>query len=471
MADGSCPNTLCGLSPGAGDPRSPATHSRRKDWLAMNRREFLAAIGAAYGTAACAWAAPRSWFVDYARGEDGPPIERFVNTLCPMCPGGCGLNIRVVHGCAVGVRGNKTHPINRGGLCSRASAVLQDLYNPDRLHKPLRQTARGSGRWEEIDWDTAINEIAEKLRNMREKTGPQGLCVVQGRDRGVTRTAWRRFTQAYGSPNLVDAFPDDVLGVLPAVLATQGVRQRLGYDLSQSAFVLSFCSGWLDASWSFEQAAKAFADFRRGRPDFRPRWVHAEPRSSLTATKADEWLPIRPGTEGALAMGIAHVIIREALYDHRFVERHTHGFDDWTDKDGVKHLGFRRLVLQDFTPAKVRAITGVPEGDLFRLGREFGMQRPAVAIGFDGGGCGTQATYDRMAIHCLNALVGSIDVPGGVTVFQEMSLLEGDPVLDTPAERGLGQPRLDGPVHRRRLAENAVDLLAAALESGRPYAT
>ncbi|MFQ5411087.1 MAG: molybdopterin-dependent oxidoreductase [Phycisphaerae bacterium] len=455
-----------------------------KDWLELNRREFLAALGATYGSVACAWAAPRSQFINYARGEDGPGIERFVNTLCPMCPGGCGLRVRVVHGCAVGVRGNKSHPINRGGICSRASAVLQDLYNPDRLHQPLKRVGpRGSGQWQEIGWDEAVATVAERLGDIRESGGPRGLCVVMGRDRGVMRTAWRRFVRAYGSPNWVDAFPEDNLGPLPAVLATHGVRQRLGYDLSRSAFVLSFSSQWLDAHWSIEQAAKAFADFRRGRPGYRPRWVHLGPRYSLTATKADEWVPMRPGSEGILALGIAHVMIREGLYDRRFVERHGFGFDDWDGaasdsgagredgKDSGAHLGFRRMVLQDYTPAKVSAATGVSEGDIFRLGREFGTHRPAVAIGFDGGGCGAQATYTRMAIHCLNALAGSIDVPGGITVFQELTLLEKDFDLDKVAGLGLANRRLDGTAADHRLSDGAIDLLADAITTGRPYST
>ncbi len=442
-----------------------------KDWLELDRREFLVALGAVYGAGTCAWAAPRSWFIDYAAGEDAPPRERFVNTLCPMCPGGCGLKVRVVHGCAVGVRGNEDHPINRGGLCSRASAALQDVYNPDRLHGPLRCAgSRGSGRWEPIDWDSAIERIAERLRALRGEGRPQALCVVLGRDRGLSRAAWRRFARAYGTPNVVDAFPDDNLGVSPAVLASHGLRQRLGYDIARASHVLSFASGWLDAHWSTEQAARGFADFRRGRPGFRPKWIHVEPRYSLTAAKADEWLPIHPGTEGVLALGIAHVMVREGLYDRDFVAQHGFGFDDWVDRNGVTHAGFRGMVLRDYSPATVQATTGVPEGAVFRLAREFSANRPAIALGFDGGGCSAQATYTRMAIHHLNALVGSIDVPGGVTVFQDVSLLEMDRQVDEVALRGLASPRLDGAAGRRRLSGHAIDLLADSLESGRPYA-
>ncbi len=395
-----------------------------KDWLSLNRRDFLAALGVTYGNVACAMAAPRSWFVEYATNEDSPPHERFVNTLCPMCPGGCGLSIRMVHGCAVGVRGNKNHPINRGGLCSRASSVLQDLYNPDRIRQPLRSVGgKGAGRWEPIGWDAAFDMIAEKLQQVR-ADGPQSLCTVIGRDRGLTRVAWQRFMKAFGSPNLIDAFPDDNLDVHPTVLATQGIRQRIGYDIANASYVLSFSSGWLDAHWSAEQSARSFADFRRGRPGFRPRWVHVAPRYSITGVKADEWLPIRPGTEGTLALGIAHVLIREDLYDRAFIEQHGFGFNDWTDQAGVDHMGFRRMVLQEYSPASVTARTGVAEGDIFRIAREFSVSQPGIALGYDGGGCEAPATYDRMAIHCLNALVGNLDIPGGVTVFQTLSLLD-----------------------------------------------
>jgi len=441
-----------------------------KDWLGMDRREFLAALGATYGVAASAVAAPRSWFLEYAGAEDAAPREAYVNAACPMCPGGCGVQVRTVHGYAVGVRGNKNHPINRGGLCSRAPAMLQDVYNPDRLRHPLQADGgRGSGRWKEIGWDEAIELIASKLQDIRGRS-PQGLCAILGRDRGLMRTAWARFMRAFGSPNMIDAFPDDNLGVDPAVLASQGIRQRVGYDVARASYVLSFASGWLDAHWSTEQAARGFADFRRGRPGFRPKWVHIEPRLSLTAAKADEWVGIQPGTDGVLALGLAHVMVREGLYDRAFVERFGSGFEDWTDRDGKAHLGFRRFVLQEFEPTKVQSITGVPEGDVFRLAREFTNDRPAIAIGYEGGGCGRQSAYDRMAIHCLNALNGSIDVAGGVTVFPEFDLWTTDPELDEIAKRGLAAQRLDGTSDRRRLGSNGIDLLRDALQGGEPYA-
>ncbi len=440
-----------------------------KDWLALSRRDFLAALGATYGTAACAMGAPKSWSLEYARSEGAVPREQWVNTLCPMCPGGCGLTVRTVHGYAVGVRGNNDHPINRGGLCSRASVALQDVYNPDRLRLPLQAVGeKGSGKFKEIPWDQAIDLLTSKLSEVRGR-GPQGLCTVLGRDRGLTRTAWTRFMRAFGSPNLFEEAPDDNLSADPVVLAAQGVRRRVGHDVAGASFVLSLSSGWLDAHWSTVQAAKGFAEFRRGRPGFRPRWVHVEPRFSITATKADEWLPIRPGTEGVLALGLAHVMVREGLYDRSYVDHFGYGFDDWTDADGKEHCGFRRFVLEEYPPAKVQSITGVEDGDVFRLARELAANRPSIVLGYDGGGCGRQAVYDRMAIHCLNALNGSIDVPGGVTVFSDFGLLAAEVETDDIANRGLGSPRLDGLPQQRRLMDRGIDLLAESLAQGKPY--
>ncbi|MFQ5490517.1 MAG: twin-arginine translocation signal domain-containing protein, partial [Phycisphaerae bacterium] len=112
----------------------------------ISRRDFLAASCVVCGAGPYLLADERQSHLDYVGAEDAAPIERFVNTVCPMCPGGCGVRVRVVHECAVGIRGNPSHPINRGGLCARGSAVLQELYHPERLLKPQQRVgSRGAG--------------------------------------------------------------------------------------------------------------------------------------------------------------------------------------------------------------------------------------------------------------------------------------------------------------------------------------
>lgn len=409
----------------------------------FTRREFLIA-----GTAAGVMSSGAASVADviYAGAKNGvsEPIERTVRTLCRACPGGCGLQVRVVNNCVVGIAGNPDHPINRGGVCPKAPAAVQSLYNPDRLTKPVALAGpKGSGRFLPIEWPDAIERLAVRLRTIRRAPGPQSLVVVVNGDRGLSRLLWRRFLQAYGSNNLIDwSFPE-AHEAYPFTWAMHGLKRAVGYDLARSRYVLSFGSQWLDAHWSPAQAGAAFAALRGRRQAVRPRFVHIEPRLSLTGAKADEWVPVRPGTEGALALGLAHVLLREGLYDRRFVEQLTHGFDDPVEA-GTERIGFRRLVLRDYGPSKVAEITGVDEGTIFRLAREFATHQPAVALGYDGSGVSSQRTHDRMAIHALNALAGSIDVPGGVTTFQDLNLLnERMPEVDDLAEQGLAKPPID----------------------------
>lgn len=436
----------------------------------LTRREFVIAGGVAGAMAAHARA-----FGDivYAGADKGKsvPIERMAMTVCRQCPGGCGLRIRVVNGCVVGIAGNPNHPINRGGICARAPAALQTLYNPDRLTKPaLLAGPKGSGLYRPIEWPEAIQRLAAKFSAIRQSPGPQSGAVLINAERGLTRLLWGCFLQAYGSNNLIDWSGPEGHQASPAFAAMQGFKGAVGYDLARARYVLSFGSQWLDAHWSPAQASAALAELRSGRQAARAKFVHIEPRLSLTGAKADEWVPVHPGTEGALALGLAHVLVREGLYDREFVAHLAFGFEDPPGGESER-IGFRRLVLRDYAPARVAKITGVEEGTIFRLAREFAARRPAVALGFDGSGVSTQRCYDRMAIHALNALVGSIDVPGGVTHFQDVALLNDPlPEPDLIAEQGLSKPRLDqADVSRYPLGDVAPRTLAERVLADVPY--
>ena len=149
------------------------------------------------------------------------------------------------------------------------------------------------------------------------------------------------------------------------------------------------------------------------------------PRLSLTGVKADEWIPIRPGTYGALALGIANVIINTQLYDADFVRDFTFGFEDFVDAEGVQHQGFKSLVLETYTLERVSSITGISTDKIARIAGEFATNRPAVAVlpTEPGELSSGNALYTALAVHALNALVGSIDVKGGVIIqrFPELA--------------------------------------------------
>jgi anaerobic selenocysteine-containing dehydrogenase len=201
------------------------------------------------------------------------------------------------------------------------------------------------------------------------------------------------------------------------------------------------------------------------------RMTQVDTRFSITAAKADEWVPIRPGTDGALALGIAYVMINEELYDEEFLTQHTFGFEDWTDEDGVQHMGFKTLVLRDYFPSQVGAITGVPAETITRIAREFATTRPAVAIGDRGISMWSNGLFNQMAVHALNALVGSIDTPGGVLTQREPPLLPWPELAPDPvAQEGWAQPRGDYAGTRRYpLARDVYQQLPDSIASDEPY--
>ncbi len=185
----------------------------------------------------------------------------------------------------------------------------------------------------------------------------------------------------------------------------------------------------------------------------------------MTAAKADEWIPVNPGTEGALALGIAHMMVKEGLYDSGFVRDHTFGFEHWRDSQGKEHRGFRTVLIEDYEPSVVSQTTGVPVESIIRLAREFAANKPSLAIGRRSG------VYDQFAIHSLNALAGNLEVPGGVLRPRKIPLGELPPIqIDQVAEKGLTMPRIDGAgMAQYPLAHDVPHSFSKALEGGKPY--
>ena len=191
----------------------------------------------------------------------------------------------------------------------------------------------------------------------------------------------------------------------------------------------------------------------------------------MTASKADQWVPVHPGTDGALALGIAHWIIKEKKYDRNFIDHHTFGYEDKKGPDGKDRMGFKTLVLKEYSPKQVSKITGVPEETIVQIAREFSSHRPSIAISGRGVGMQTNGTYAQMAIDSLNALVGSIDARGGLLLQRKPPFRKWPPVhKDSVAEKGLSQPRIDGAGKMPfPFAEEVPYTLPERIEKGEPY--
>jgi anaerobic selenocysteine-containing dehydrogenase len=185
-------------------------------------------------------------------------------------------------------------------------------------------------------------------------------------------------------------------------------------------------------------------------------------------------VPLRPGTEAALALGMAYVIVNSGLHNQEFVENYCYGFEDFEDEDGVTHSGFRSLLMEHYTLEKVSSITGVTTDVIARLAGEFATNHPAVAVVPTevGGLANGNSLYTAMAVHALNALVGSIDVKGGVLVQRFPELTPWPEVeSDRANRRGLAQPRIDGAGRDEiPLAYSAYQQVAENILDAEPYA-
>ncbi|MFQ5869401.1 MAG: molybdopterin-dependent oxidoreductase, partial [Candidatus Zixiibacteriota bacterium] len=190
---------------------------------------------------------------------------------------------------------------------------------------------------------------------------------------------------------------------------------------------------------------RGFGQLRRGRAGRRAKIVHVSTRYTPFSSRVDEWIQVNPGTYGALALGMAHVIISEERYDPDFIDGFTLGFREVVEIDGAFEPGFRDHVLENYSPEKVSSITGVPEKTIIRLSEEFASAKPGVTYGGDGPASYSNAVTELVAIHCLNALVGSIDVPGGIMIQSSPPLkIPKSPEADPLFANNLKQRRLDG---------------------------
>ena len=257
-----------------------------------------------------------------------PGIATWKPSVCTLCSAGCGLLVRVMQGEAEVVRrgqqglikmglakkleGNPQHPVNRGKLCARGQAGLQVLYHPDRITHPIKRTgARGSGEFQQITWDDALKEVAAHLITLQRSNSANSLAFLARPLHGQRQELIARFLKAYGAPPAVWYQPFDEAVLRQANLLSFGHPALPTFDLARADYVISFGADFL-GTWNSPVAQSAgYGEMRQGRPGRRAKFVQVESRMSQTGANADEWIPCRPGTEGALALGIAHVILSE----------------------------------------------------------------------------------------------------------------------------------------------------------------
>lgn len=394
--------------------------------MKIKRRDFLKLLGGVSGGVALA-AFGCDDTIDVPErlielAKNGPSIETWKNTICGQCPSGCGIKVRLIDKIPVYIKGNPLYPVNQGGMCPSGHSSLELLFNPERIKEPLKRIGiPGSGKWEPISWDETLKTVANKMLELRGNNKPHHVAFLDGsQQQSLVSEHISNFMKVYGSPNYYQ-YPSVKNDVVPFMLL-QGIEQIPSYDLLNTNYVVSFGSNFLEEGYSPVYYTKLYAHLKEVTEARKTRFIQIDSRMSLTAANADRWIPIRPGTYGALALGIAYVLIREELYDKDFIEKYSFGFNDWTDKNGKKHLGFKSNVLGNYFPEQVAEITGVPGETILEIGRALGNNKPSVVLGDQGCVDNTNGTFSQMAVHSLDALLGNFERKGGLYFIENPPL-------------------------------------------------
>src|SRR5579864_3413305 len=398
----------------------------------MQRRDFLKITAITGATAALdACGNPEHQMIRFIPEEDlVPGIATWKPSICTLCPAGCGMLVRVMQGEAEVVRngqlgllkmglakkleGNPNHPISQGKLCPRGQAGLQVTYHPDRIQNPLARTGpRGSGQFKEISWDDAIKQLVAQLSALQTNKQENGLAFITSPLRGQRNEILQRFTAGFkGSQSIEFALFDDSV-VSAANSNSFNHSGPYTVDLAQSNYVISVGADFL-GTWNSPVAQSvAFGKMRKGRAGLRGKFVHVEPRMSLTAASADEWIPCTPGTEGVFALGLAHVILAEKLRPSGAGGSAGALIDGWSGG------------LADYAPEKIAPQTGIPATTITRIAREAAAQGPAVAIIGDAASAHTNGFFNALAVNALNELLGSVGKPGGINFAPAANLSSG----------------------------------------------
>jgi anaerobic selenocysteine-containing dehydrogenase len=378
----------------------------------MQRRDFIkisALTGVISTLEACGH--PEQQLIRFVPEEDLiPGIATWKPSICTLCSAGCGLLVRVMQGEAEVVRhgqhglikmglakkleGNPQNPVNQGKLCARGQAGLQVLYNPDRITHPIKRTgARGSGQFQEISWDDALKEVASHLTTLQSSKQANSLAFLARPLRGQRHELIERFLKAFGAPPAVWYEPFDEAVLRQANLLSFGHAALPTIDLGRADYVLSFGADFL-GTWNSPVAQSAgYGEMRQGRPGRRAKFVQIESRMSQTGANCDEWIACQPGTEGALALGIAHVILNEKLAAQGAGARAGSQIAGWS------------AGLPEFAPEAVEKQTGVSAAVIKRLAHEIAQSGSATAIIGGAPLAQTNGLFNALAVNALESLV------------------------------------------------------------------
>ncbi len=389
----------------------------------LKRRDFLKALGlGGVGTGLGfmlgeSTKTPATNLIPYVVPPEDivPGVANWYSSLCTQCNAGCGIIVRVLEGRAKKIEGNPHHPVNQGRLCAMGQAGLQALYNPDRIKTPLiRKGSRQSEEFREITWEEALSVLAENLMKLKKTSNTEKLFLLSSVIRGHMGHLFETFMQNFGSPNYIqyDLFQHKEL--IFANKVSMGINILPHYDIGNTNLLLSFGADFLNTWLSPVNHSLGYGHMRQGRHGSRGRLVQIEPRLSLSGANADEWIPVRPGTEGILALGLAYTIIEEGYYKGQDI-------NEWNK------------ILSPYQPEMISELTNTDNERIRTLAREFASARPGLAIAGENAASYADGVNHIIAVNILNHLADNIGKTGGVISNPEAPIRKTQSLKDIDA--------------------------------------
>jgi anaerobic selenocysteine-containing dehydrogenase len=322
----------------------------------------------------------------------GIEVRKSICTICdPMTQ--CGLDLYVKDGKIIKVEGSKENPYSKGTLCSKGAASRQYIYNEARLKTPLKRIGpRGSGKFESVSWDEALDTIAAKFNEVKKQNGPESVVFFSGYTK-YFRPYLKRLAHSFGSPNYLTESSTCFKALTMAQKLTFGLPG--GPDMKNTKCLLVWSANPFHTNPGVARAILKGKE--RGM-----KLIVVDPRETPTTALADVHLQVRPGTDGALALAMANVIINEKLYDQDFVADYSYGFEDYKE------------YVQQFTPEKCGELTGVPTDNIIRAAWLYGSAKPAAILpGASSVVHHTNGVQNYRAVFALVGLTGNYDIVGG----------------------------------------------------------
>ncbi|HYH17127.1 MAG TPA: molybdopterin-dependent oxidoreductase [Azospirillum sp.] len=462
-----------------------------------SRRRFLQASSATGAIAASGALGTVGNLLTPADPAQAAPIESgtvVTKSICHQCPARCGIDVYTTNGRVHAIYGNTDHPIANGKLCPKGPLGSYILYDPDRFTGPMKRTNPKKGRNEDpkfvpISWDEALDTVAGRLNTLREKGESHRFSLLFGRGWGASCAGLLGpFADLYGSPNVGighSSMCSD--GSVVAKQCTDGNASYSSYDYRNANYLLMFGANFLEAFRPYNNNLQVWG-YIRGEKSPRTRVTAVDVHVNQLIASADRGLLVKPGTDGALALAIAHVILTEGLWERSFVGDFTDRKNRFKAGQTVDPATFQErwvkglvewwnVELKDRTPKWAAEVTTLREADILATAREFGTTRPAIALFERGAHTHSNGLLNGMAIHTLNALVGSLFAEGGLAYqmgpsYGPMPVKAAD-YMDDWAKGGAWKtmPRVDlkGHPDGYLLAKNMIQEVAKNHLANKPY--